>query len=503
MPESGTPRTLWGWIHAAFHRPETRINQIVESVVWILIVLSIALLAIEPFIDGNSAALRLVHNIDRVLLTLFALEVTGRIASYHPRELDVFDQPPLGRLRTHAIARLRFAWTPMILVDIITVLALVPALRGLRVLRLLRLFRTARFFRYANPFEGLVHAFEADRLLFAFAFTVLAVEAILGGTTLFLVERGQNPGLTSLGDGLWWALVTITTVGFGDITPATALGRGVGGVLMVGGMFTLAMFAGIVGHSLLNAVLSIREEQFRMGDYVDHIVVCGYEQGDAVLIDTLRDELEIGKTRIVFFGDSVRPKDLPPDYLWVSGEPTKESELPKVRITRCSTVIIVGERTHKPQNADARSILTAFTIRSFMRKHRASAQRRKPIYIVAEILDPENVEHAKAAGVDEVIQTRHIGYSMLVHSISYPGTADAASRVVFASDQNLYVGGVPPDIALPAAFEEVSNQVRERTGAMVIGLLDPTTNEESINPNSLRSVQPTDRLLYIASEPRL
>ena len=488
--------------HAAFHQPGTRINRVVETVVWTLIIVSIVLLATEPFLDPKGETLAIIKKIDKVLLWIFAFEVCARIASYRPPALAVFERPPLGRLRTHFLARFRFATSPFILIDILTVLALVPALRGLRVLRLLRLLRSIRIFRYANPFEGIFHAFEQNRVLFWFAFSVLGVEAILGGTTFYLVEKAANPGIGNLGDGIWWAIVTSTTVGYGDITPVTAVGRMIGAVMMVGGMFMLALFAGIVGHSLLNAVLSIREEQFRMGDYVDHIIVCGYEHGGGLLLDTLRAQLGHQDRRIVLFGESERPQDVPPDYLWVRGDPTKESELAKARITHCSTVIVVGLQSEQPQHADAKTVLTIFTIRSYLRKHPTTQKRLEPVYIVVEVLDSENVDHARAAGADEVIETRRVGFSLLAHTVAYPGTANAASRVVFANDQNLYVGDVPDGLSAPVNFDDVSALIRTKHNAIVIGVIDPNTGEEFINPSSDRSIGAHERLLYIAEKPR-
>ncbi len=491
------------FLHGAFHDPRTQPYRVVESVVWALIFLSIAVLVAEPFFLEGSREDQILQKIDRTLLWLFAIEVSTRFLTYRPPELEVFKKPPLGRLRTEIFARLRFALTPMMLIDIFTVLALVPALRGLRVLRLLRLIRTQRLFRYANPFEGLLRAFEEDRLLFTFAFAVLGAETILGGISLYLVERYANPEINSVGDGLWWALVTITTVGFGDITPVTTLGRFIGGVMMVGGLFTLALFAGIVGHSLLHAVLSIREEQFRMSGYVNHIVVCGYEMGSGMLLDVLSSEINLDEQRVVLFGPYERPRALAPEFMWVQGDPTKESELDKARITHASTVIVTGSRRVKPQQADATTILTVFTIRSALTKSPAAQSRKKPVRIIAEVLDSENVQHARAAGSDEVIETRRVGYSLLAHTVVYPGVADATSRLVFGGHQNLYVGQLPEGIDAPARFDELSQQIRASTGCLVIGVRDPKTGKEQVNPEGDELVMPGTELLYLSSAPRL
>ena len=495
--------TARDYLHAAFHDPRTHVYRVVESTVWVLIVLSIAVLISEPFFPDGSQGDQILQRIDRVLLWLFAIEVSTRILTYRPPELEVFKKPPLGRLRTEIVSRIRFALTPMMLIDILTVLALVPALRGLRALRLLRLLRTQRFFRYANPFRGLMHAFEEDRLLFTFAFAVLGVETILGGISLFLVERNANPDISSIGDGLWWALVTITTVGFGDITPVTTLGRVIGGVMMVGGLFTLALFAGIIGHSLLHAVLSIREEQFRMSGYVNHIIVCGYEMGSGMLLDVLSEEIDFEEQRVVLFGPYERPRELAPEFMWVQGDPTKESELDKARIAYASTVIVIGSRRIKPQQADAATILTVFTIRSALQKTAIAQKRKRPVRVIAEILDSENVGHARAAGSDEVIETRRVGYSLLAHTVVYPGVADATSRMVFAGNQNLYVGPLPDGLDTPSTFDKVSKQIHNSTGCLVIGVRNPETGKEQINPGGDELVLPGMEILYLSSEPRL
>ncbi len=502
MPRSSSSSAR-DFLHAAFHETRSNAYRVVETFVWVLVLLSIVLLILEPFFPAGSRGDIMLGGLDRAILSVFAVEVTLRILTYRPPVLEVFKKPPLGRMRTEILARVRFALTPLMLIDIVTVLALVPALRGLRVLRLLRLLRTGGFFRYSNPFYSITRAFEEDRLLFIFAFAVLGTETILGGISLFLVERSANPEIGSVGDGLWWALVTITTVGFGDITPVTTLGRFIGGVMMVGGMFTLALFAGIVGHSLLHAVLSIREEQFRMSGYVNHIVVCGYEMGSGMLLDVLVGEINTDDQPIVLFGPYERPRGLSPEFMWVQGDPTKESELGKARITEAATVIITGSRRVKPQQADATTILTAFTIRSYLGKNPLTATRKKPVHIIAEVLDSENVQHARASGADEVVETRRVGYSLLAHAVAYPGIADATSRVVFAGHQNLYVGVLPEDVTAPASFDELSQKIRAATGCLLIGVRDPATGEERVNPPRDEVVAPGMEVLYLATEPCL
>ena len=493
--------TLASHLHAAFHVPNTRVYRFVQGGVWALILLSILLLVVEALLPETILAHDIVKRVDVALLTIFAVEILLRVGTFQPPSLKVFKRPPIGWVRAHVLARVGYLVRPIMLVDILAVLALFPELRGLRALRLLRLLRTSRVFRYRNPFAIVVQSLEENSLLFGLAFSVLGVATLLGGVSMYLVEFRVNPDIGSVWDGMWCGLVTITTVGFGDITPVTGLGRIIAAGMMVAGMFTLAMFAGIVGASLVRGMLSIREEQFRMSDYVNHVVVCGYDESTGLLLDALTRELDLNETRVVLFEDHERPRQVPPDFLWVQGDPSKESELDKVRLTQASAVIISGARDTTPQIADAQTILITFTVRSYLKRHRRQIRhRRLRLYVVAEILDSENVDHALTAGADEVIETSRIGYSMIAHAVGYHGTATAMSRVLISGSHNVYVGTIPGQRQEPVSFGDLMVELQlSKRGGLVVGLRTPA-GEEIINPRKSQLLEPGTQLLYLAEE---
>ncbi|MCB1054461.1 MAG: ion transporter [Acidobacteria bacterium] len=485
-------------LHAAFHRPETRIYRVVQGTVWVLIALSVVLLALEATPWGGE-----LQSLDRVVLGLFALELVLRVGTYRPPSLALFHQGRWGRLKTHLLGRLRFCFRPLILVDLLTVMAVIPALRGLRALRLLRLLRTARIFRYHNPFSSLARAFQDNALLYGFALSILGSSVLLGGVSIYLIEGRKNANIHDLADGVWWALVTLTTVGFGDISPVSSLGRVVGGLLMVTGMFVLALFAGIVGRTLVNTVMNFREEQFRMGGHIDHVVICGYGAGARLLLDSVEAEIDLEQTPVMLFAPGERPEDVPPHFFWISGDPTKESELDKARLTHASAVILVGQRHLSPQQADANTILTAFTIRSYLSRQPLNAQRRRPLYVVAEILDAENVEHARTAGADEVIESTRLGFSLLTHAVTMPGTAAVLGRVALAGAHSIFVGRLPEDLAAPTPFGELARQLKERFAVLLIGVRDPASGDDELNPPDPRLVAADAQLIYLAQGPVL
>ena len=273
---------------------------------------------------------------------------------------------------------------------------------------------------------------------------------------------------------------------------------------MVSGMFLLALFAGMVGTSLVSAVIGVRDEQFRMSGYIGHIVILGYDRGSEMLLDTIDQEMTAHTVEIVILAGTERPLAVPPRFAWVQGDPTKESELEKVRLQHANKAIVVGSREDAPQKADAVTILTLFTVRSYMDKLGRGDKRTVPLYVVAEILDQENVGHASAAGADEVIETNRLGFSLIAHSISVPGSGTIMSMVASSGSQSLYVGpwSPPADGPQPVCFEEWQHEVKVATGALVIGVRDDQ-GRDMLNPAATLAVAPGAGLIYLAPGPVL
>ena len=123
-------------------------------------------------------------------------------------------------------------------------------LAALRALRLLRVFRILKLARYMGESERLIRALKASRAKIAvFLFFVLILCVILG-TVMYMLEGSEN-GFTSIPRSVYWAIVTLTTVGYGDIAPGTPLGQFVSSIIMILGYAIIAIPTGIVGSEIV------------------------------------------------------------------------------------------------------------------------------------------------------------------------------------------------------------------------------------------------------------
>ncbi len=125
-------------------------------------------------------------------------------------------------------------------------------LLAVRVLRVLRVFRVLKLAAYLREAELLLAAFKASRRkILVFLLTVLSLVVVLG-SLMYLIE-GPTNGYTSIPKSIYWAIVTLTTVGYGDITPHTAPGQALACLIMILGYSILAVPSGIVTSELLRA----------------------------------------------------------------------------------------------------------------------------------------------------------------------------------------------------------------------------------------------------------
>ncbi|MBP6902610.1 MAG: ion transporter [Burkholderiaceae bacterium] len=235
-PSQRYGRPQLGWRLRAYtiiFEADTRAGRLFDlALVWLILV-SVAVVMLDSVASLHARYGRLFTALEWGFTALFTLEYLLRLACVrHP---------------------LRYARSFFGLVDLLaiapTYLALLlPGLHALidvRVLRLLRIFRVLKLTAYVHEYGALGQALWATRRKIAVFLGFVLLVVLVMGTLMYVVEGPAN-GFTSVPVSVYWAITTLTTVGFGDITPRTDLGRLIASVMMLLGWGTLAVPTGIV-----------------------------------------------------------------------------------------------------------------------------------------------------------------------------------------------------------------------------------------------------------------
>lgn len=167
------------------------------------------------------------------------------------------------KFRGAMLGRIRFVLTPLAVVDLLAVL---PALllwtgmdlRFLRALRLTRLFRLAKLGRYSRALQAIWQVVRGKRAELVIALLWMAVVLVVASSLMYMAENEQQPeAFSSIPATMWWGIMTLTTVGYGDVYPITVLGKLTAAVIAVVGIGLFALPAGILG----SAFVELREQQ--------------------------------------------------------------------------------------------------------------------------------------------------------------------------------------------------------------------------------------------------
>jgi voltage-gated potassium channel len=217
-------------------------GRVVNAFIILLIFLNAIAFAAET-VDSLAARYGPAFHLFNIFsVIVFSIEYVLRVWS-------AVDIPMLSRL-PHWRARLRFVLRPISLIDLFAILPwylqwIYPM--DLRVLRVLRLFRLLKLVRYSPALQTLGRVLADEYRALLGALLVILILLLFASTAIYFLERGAQPDkFGSVPAAAWWALATLTTVGYGDVVPITPFGKLLGGVVMLLGVGMIALPVAII-----------------------------------------------------------------------------------------------------------------------------------------------------------------------------------------------------------------------------------------------------------------
>lgn len=288
----------------------------------------------------------------------------------------------------------------------------------------------------------------------------------LGTLGFFLSETHITPWATRLGKAAWWAIVTLTTVGYGDVVPETVAGRLVGAGIMFGGLLMLSLLTATIASVFVERKFR-RERGLEAIKSERHLLVLGWNQDGVLFLDQLMRRLP-AEVPVVLVNqlpseqmENLKAKYQSHEVSYVWGDFTREDILQNANVRRAAKAVILAGRQEGETAAqvDQRILLTALTLKSMNNK----------IRILAELHLTENRPYLERAGADEVLIRGQYDSSLLAGSIAAPGLFRLFTSLLTVDGPDLWAVEIPPRF-YGHPVKDLALYLKEQHQALLIGL---------------------------------
>ncbi|MBX2829500.1 MAG: ion transporter [Flavobacteriaceae bacterium] len=220
-------------LHDIIYEADTPAGKVFDVILLVLIILSVVFVMLESVSSIDAKYHELLYIGEWVITIFFTFEYIARIITVKKPFRYIFSFYGIIDLISTIPLYLSF------------ILAGSSYLLTVRALRLLRIFRILKITRYIGASNRLKRALLHSRpKIFVFLFAVLII-SIIAGTLMYLIE-GEEHGFNSIPHSIYWCIVTLTTVGYGDISPSTPLGQFIASIIMIMGYGIIAVPTGIM-----------------------------------------------------------------------------------------------------------------------------------------------------------------------------------------------------------------------------------------------------------------
>jgi voltage-gated potassium channel len=331
-------------------------------------------------------------------------------------------------------------------------------------------------------------------------FLFLCAVFFISSWVIYLIEHKTNPLFPTYFDSLYYMMVTIATVGYGDKVPITFPGRLVAMAMMVFGVALLGTITGRIASFLMERQMKEENGLLSFERLRDHFVICGWKREmNHVLYEILVNHPSLDSSMIVLINkashedmDPLRNDPLLKGVHYVHGDFIEERDLIRAGIKTAARVLVVSDYLTEGnlQQIDSKTVMAVMTIKNLNKK----------AYVCAEILDTKFEKYLQISHCDEILLSRQFSRSMLAfasigvgmsHIVGALLTKESGARIATLSFPDSFIGRTYGELG---AFTAAENR------GVLIGLLENTGNIMSRKQEALREVQKNPNISGIIPE---
>ena len=307
---------------------------------------------------------------------------------------------------------------------------------------------------------------------------------ILGTFGSYFAEHSINNQFNNLGDGIWWTVVTMSTVGYGDKFPITVPGRIIGTICMVSGPVLMVSLIGSLGVTFyerwMKGVKGMNQVKKK-----GHIIISNWNKKTEDILRELRAGA-LCDLPIIIIDDGIETK--PTDdanVFFVKGNAAELATLIKANITEAKFAIVLAE--NNTPIADQKTVLTVLAI-----------EKNNPdIFTCAELIDANNEEHLRAAGCDIVINASMLSSRLLAMSLQNPSIHHIITEFISQEGNEIHRVHTPQEY-IGRPFLDVLLEIKKLHSIITIGI--ERDGKSLINPPASELTKSGDILLLISEE---
>jgi voltage-gated potassium channel len=332
-----------------------------------------------------------------------------------------------------------------------------------------------------SPFRRVWKFLQRENLNRIIALT--AVMILVSTIAISLVE----PDMTVL-NGLWWSIVTMTTVGYGDISPHSLGGRIIAVLMMFFGIGLLGMFSASVASILVQNKL--REERgLNNYRYRNHIILCEWNHRTQEIINDLRTDPKTANQSLVLIAD-VPTKPVNDDNLFFIAGNVNDETLHLANVAEAQTVVILGDDRLDANARDAKVVLATLTVESVNRD----------VYTIVELVNDDNVRHCQRASTNEIIVNNHVTSGLLARAALDHGITKVISEWLSVDHGDELYKIRTPTAHVGHSFVEALTALKQQYGCILIGVQQQEDGEVLSNPPAEYILQEGDHLIVVSAE---